>query len=483
MDPSKFKKASEYEWIIPQTEGMLVPGKIFSTEELIREMDDKVWEQLSNVACLPGIQKYAIGMPDAHWGYGFPIGGIAAFDPKEGGVISVGGVGFDINCGVRVLKTNLTREQVRPKIRQLMDVLFKTVPAGLGSRGEIRLTRDQVDEVMVRGAPFIIDLGYGQKEDLEYTEEGGCVKGANPENVSETAIKRERGQVGTLGSGNHYLEVQWVDQIMDEQAAAAFGLEKDQIVIAIHCGSRALGHQIGTDYLKILADAVRKYQLKIRGKLITEVERELVCAPIESEEGQKYYSAMVCGINYAFANRQVIAHLARKAIKSVFPDAEIHQLYDIGHNTCKIEKHEVDGKLKELYVHRKGATRAFGPGRQEVPAAYRSVGQPVLIGGTMGTHSYILVGTEYGTKAAWGSACHGAGRRMSRTKAKKTWWGSKLLKELEAKGIIIRAHSMSGLAEEAPGAYKDVEKVVGGVVKAQLASYVALCRPMGCVKG
>jgi len=475
MDISKFKKINDYEWEIPKTKEMLVPGRIFASKKLVEEMDEKVLEQVSNVATLPGIQKASMAMADAHWGYGFPIGGVAAFDPNENGVVSVGGVGFDVNCGVRTLKTNLTRKEVEPKIKQLIDQLFRDIPAGLGMRGEIALSSEQVYRVLTEGSRFIVELGYGTKEDLEFTEENGCVSGADPKNVSELALKREKKQVGTLGSGNHYLEVQYVSDIYDEETAKVFGLEKDQVLVTLHCGSRALGHQIGTDYLKILAEASRKYNIPIR-------DRELVCAPINSEEGRKYISAVNCAINYAFANRQVIAALARKSFKKVFKNSELKMLYDVGHNTLKKEKHFVDGKEKILLVHRKGATRAFGPGREEIPKAYQKVGQPVLIGGTMGTYSYILAGTKEGEKA-FGSACHGAGRAMSRTKARKQWYGKTILQKLLAGGIYIRGHSMSGLAEEAPLAYKPVEEVVNSIHEAGLSKKVVKVKQLGNIKG
>lgn len=474
MDPGKFKRVSEYEWLIEKTGDMLVPGKIFASEKLIREMDDKVWEQLSNVACLPGIQKAAIAMPDAHWGYGFPIGGVAAFDAKEG-VVSVGGVGFDGGCGVRALKTDLTLKEVKPKIKELIDELFRIVPAGLGSKGKILLQDKEVHEVLTEGAKWVVEKGYGTTEDLEFIEDKGSIKGAIPEAVSELALKREKKQVGTLGSGNHYLEVNYVEEIYDEEVAKKFGLEKDQVMVWIHCGSRALGHQIGTDYLKVLAEASRKYKIPIR-------DRELVCAPIQSEEGQRYFGAMVCALNYAYANRQVIAHLVRQGFKKIFPKASVETFYEITHNSCKIEKHVVDNKIVTLYVHRKGATRAFGPGRDELCKTYRELGQPILIGGTMGTFSYILHGTKEGSKAFF-SSCHGAGRAMSRTQAKKQFYGKKLIEELNARGIYVRAHSFSGLAEEAPLAYKPVEDVVDAVHLANIAKKVCRLRPIGNIKG
>ncbi len=469
------EKIKDNVWEIPKKGDMIVPGRIFGSEKLLREMDDKVFEQVTNVASLPGIQRFSLAMPDAHWGYGFPIGGVAAFDPDEGGVLSVGGVGFDVNCGVRTLKTDLRVDDVRPLLRKLVDTFFEVVPAGLGSRGEITLTGEKISEVLQEGAPWAVEQGYGLEEDLAFIEEGGVVSGADPDSVSETAIRRERRQVGTLGSGNHYLEVQYVDEIYDHEIAQKFGLSLGQIVISLHCGSRALGHQIGTDYLKTLAKASRKYGIPIK-------ERELVCAPINSPEGERYFSAVNCAINYAFANRQVISHLVRVGLKRVFPDSETKMLYDIGHNTCKIEEHIVDGQKKKLYVHRKGATRAFGAERRELGKAYQGVGQPVIIGGTMGTASYILVGREE-KDSAFASVCHGAGRVMSRKRAKKLWNGEKLIKKLGEEGIIIRAHSLSGVAEEAPESYKPVEEVVDVIDATRLATKVVRVRPLGCIKG
>ncbi|KPL18559.1 MAG: tRNA-splicing ligase [candidate division Zixibacteria bacterium SM23_81] len=476
MELRKLKRQKEYQWIIPQTGDMIVPGQIFASQQLIEEMDEKVYEQVTNVACLPGLQRFSIAMPDAHWGYGFPIGGVAAFDPQEGGVVSVGGVGFDVNCGVRTLKTGMVWEDIKPHLRSIIDTLFSIVPAGVGSRGEISLSSSQIQEVLTKGAQWVVSRGYGTHEDLDFTEDRGMVSGADPSAVSEVALRRERRQVGTLGSGNHYLEIQRVDEIYNPEVAQKFGLAVDDVVVTIHCGSRALGHQVGTDYLKSLAAASRKYGIPIR-------ERELVCAPINSPEGRQYFSAVNCAINYAFANRQVITHLVRLGFEKVLPKVEIHMLYDIGHNTCKVERHQIDGQSKEVYVHRKGATRAFGASRENIPSAYRGVGQPVIVGGTMGTASYILVGTEYGEQVAFASVCHGAGRRMSRKKAKKTWRGDRLVRELEAKGIYVRGHSFAGLAEEAPGAYKDVSEVIEAIHNAGLASKVARLQPMGCIKG
>jgi len=436
--------------------------------------------QLYNVACLPGIQKYALAMSDVHPGYGFPIGGVGAFDVEQG-VISVAGVGFDINCGIRALKIPLKKSDIekdKDLQEKLAHQLYRDVPAGLGSEGDLKLSPKEIDQVLTEGAEFSVKRGYGFEEDLKWIEENGKIANADPALVSDTAKKRQFRQVGTLGSGNHYLEVQYVDEIFDQPAAKAFGLEKYDIMVWIHCGSRALGHQIGTDYLKVLSEASRKYKIPIR-------ERELVCAPFKSPEGQQYFKAVNAGINCAFANRQALAHLVRKSFKYIMniEGSSINTFYEIGHNTVKLEKHEVSGEMKELIVHRKGATRAFGPGRQEIPPKYRDIGQPVLIGGTMGTCSYILKGTEKGMHETWGSACHGAGRAMSRIQAKKQWTASELVKDLASKGIIIKGHSKSGLAEEAPGSYKDVDKVVNVMHNAGIAAKVCKLKPMIVVKG
>jgi tRNA-splicing ligase RtcB len=439
-------------------------------------MDEKVREQVKNVACLPGIQVASMAMPDAHWGYGFPIGGVAAFDPDEDGIISMGGVGFDISCGVRTMKTGLMKDDVLPKLERLVDQFYNRVPAGLGSEGLIRLNAPQIDEMLLGGAEWAVKKGYGVKEDLAYLEEHGRVEGADPSRVSSTAKKRQEREMGTLGSGNHYLEVQVVDEIYDERSALAMGLRTGGVVISVHCGSRGLGHQIGTDSLRSLATAAQRFKLPIK-------DRELASAPIDSPEGQAYYGAMSAGINCALANRQIITHLVREIFTDVYPEGRVTMLYDVSHNTCKVETHSIRGKKKRLFVHRKGATRAFGPGQMDLPQEYRHVGQPVLIGGTMGTASYILVGTEEGMQAAFGSACHGAGRAMSRTQAKRQWHGRDVVRQLEGQGIIIRGHSFSGIAEEAPGSYKDVSEVVDAAHHANLARKVARVRPLACVKG
>lgn len=476
MELKKLIRVSEYEWEIPKTGDMRVPGRIFGSERLILEMDEKVYEQVRNVAELPGIVKASLAMPDAHWGYGFPIGGVAAFDPEEGGIISVGGVGYDISCGVRTLLSPLKKEEVEPYLENLVKALFETIPSGVGSEGEIKLSPKELDKVLVGGAKWAVKEGYGLEEDLNYIEEKGCMEGADPNYVSMEAKKRQHRQVGTLGSGNHYLEVQYVAEIYDKKVASAFGIFENQVVITIHCGSRALGHQIATDYLPLLAKAARKYGIPIK-------EKELVCAPIYSEEGQAYFKAMCCGINCALANRQVITHLVRMVFNKYFPHTNLKLLYDVSHNTCKTEDHLIEGKRKKLYVHRKGATRAWGPGRPELPEFYREVGQPVIIGGSMGTASYILVGTKEGEEKAFGSACHGAGRTMSRNQALKSFRADEIVEKLRKRGIIVMAKSKKGLAEEAPEAYKDVSLVIDATCKANLTKKVAKLLPMGCIKG
>lgn len=476
MDLNLFTRRSDYEWHIPATGRMRVPGIIYATEDLIREMDDKVHEQVTNVATLPGIVKASHAMPDAHWGYGFPIGGVAAFDPDQGGIVSAGGVGFDISCGVRALRTGLTAEDVASAKERLADALYDRVPAGVGSTGKLRLGKAEMDAMLKGGAKWAVAQGYGETDDLEFIEERGCVAGARPEAVSDHAKKRQQDEMGTLGSGNHYLEVQRVATVFDPRVAAAFGLHEGDVVVSIHCGSRGLGHQIGTEFLKTMAITAARHN-------ITLPDRELACAPINSDVGQEYLGAMRAAMNCALANRQIITHLVREAFADVLPQATLTLLYDVSHNTCKIEEHLIDGAARRLFVHRKGATRAFGPGHPDLPPALRDVGQPVLIGGTMGTASYVLVGTRESMSLAFGSACHGAGRAMSRHQALRQWHGRDVVKELAARGILIRSPSLRGVAEEAPGAYKNVSEVVAAADEARLAGKVARLEPMVCVKG
>jgi tRNA-splicing ligase RtcB len=471
-----FREVETNLWELPKTGAMRVPGRIYASRELVDALDEKVREQLSNVASLPGIVGAAYAMPDAHWGYGFPIGGVAAFDPEQGGIVSAGGVGFDISCGVRTYTTGLKAEALGQRRETLVHDLYRTVPAGMGWGGALRLTLDELDQVLLGGARWAVENGWGDSEELARVEEGGCMKGADPSKVSRRARERQLGEVGTLGSGNHYLELQAVDRIFDAEAASAFRLEAGDLLITIHCGSRGLGHQIGTDYLQRLLPLAGKYGIRLP-------DRELACVPIRSPEGEDYLGAMRAGINCALANRQVIGGLVRRVFLRHFPKAELRLLYDVSHNTCKAERHVVEGRERLLFVHRKGATRAFGPGHPELPEEYRAVGQPVLIGGTMGTSSFILAGTAESEARAFSSSCHGAGRRMSRTRAKGIWQGKALIRELAEKGIIIKAHTAKGAAEEAPGAYKDVEEVAAVAEAAGLSRRVARVRPIACVKG
>jgi len=471
-------------WEIPPSEkpGMLVPARIYASEALLARMDEGVFEQVTNVACLPGIVRAALCMPDGHWGYGFPIGGVAAFR-ADTGVISPGGIGFDINCGMRVLRTNLTEAEVRPRLTELVDALFAAVPSGVGSKGFIRLSADEFHEVTREGTRWCLQHGYGWPEDLDATEGGGCLPGADPEQVSERAVARGRDQLGTLGSGNHYLEIQVVPPggIHDPRVAKAFGVEQPgQILVMLHCGSRGFGHQVGTDYL-------RKFDQVMRGYGITVRDRELACAPFRSPEGQAYFGAMTAAANAAFANRQVMTHRVREVIGRVFgkdPRAlGLGVIYDVCHNTAKLERHTVDGESLELVVHRKGATRSFGPGAPDVPAAYRDVGQPVIIGGSMETGSALLVGTAHAMAETFGSTAHGAGRTMSRAQAKRMVRGEALLEQMSQRGIVVRAASRAGVAEEAGFAYKDLDEVVGVVDRLDISRKVVSLTPIGNIKG
>ncbi|HAT8827538.1 TPA: RNA-splicing ligase RtcB [Legionella pneumophila subsp. pneumophila] len=476
MDLSLLKKINDFEWQIPQHGKMLVPGVIFASEQLILDMDMKVYEQLSNVATLPGIVSAAYAMPDAHWGYGFPIGGVAAFDPDDGGVISAGGVGFDISCGVRLLSTGLKRDELESVKVSLADSLFTHIPAGVGSRSGIHLTIKQLDDMMRGGAQWAVKQGYGEATDLERIEDRGCVEGAIPDFVSEQAKKRQKNEMGTLGSGNHYLEVQEVRQIYCSDTAAALNLHEGDIVVSIHCGSRGLGHQIGTDYLRSMVIESQHYGVKL-------ADRELACAPIHSKLGENYLGAMRAGINCALANREIITHFMRNVFQDILPRTQIDLIYDVSHNTCKEEFHEVDGKKKRLFVHRKGATRALGPGHPQLPKAVSHIGQPVIIGGSMGTGSYVLAGVKGSEHKSFSSACHGAGRAMSRHQAMKKWNGKDIVDNLAQQGILIRSGSYRGVAEEAPGAYKDVHSIVDAAEMSGLAKKVAKLIPIICVKG
>ena len=470
------ERISDNAWEIAPSGHMRVPAVIYATRELVDDMDDKVFEQAMNVATLPGIVKASYAMPDAHWGYGFPIGGVAAFDPQQGGVVSAGGVGFDISCGVRTLHTGLREEDLQGHRERLADALFADVPAGLGSTGGIRLRGKEMDRMLSGGAQWAVSQGYGRADDLERIEEHGCMAGADPEAVSDHAKRRQQDEMGTLGSGNHYLEVQVVRELYDLEAASAYGLALGDVVLSIHCGSRGLGHQIGTEYLKKMALSAGQYHIRLP-------DRELACAPLTSSVGERYLGAMRAGINCALANRQIITHLARDAFAEVIPGADLGLLYDVSHNTCKLERHLVDGQPMDLFVHRKGATRAFGPGHPQLPAAFREVGQPVLIGGSMGTSSYILAGTREAEERSFSSACHGAGRAMSRRAATRRWQGRGVVEELAHQGILIRSPSLRGVAEEAPGAYKDVDEVIEAAHRAGLARKVARLEPSICIKG
>ena len=480
----KINKISDWVWEIPKSEkeGMRVPARIYASDVLFENMDKGVFEQITNVACLPGIQKYALCMPDGHWGYGFPIGGVAAFDTEDG-IISPGGIGFDINCGMRLITTDLKINEVKPRLPELINELFRAVPAGVGSKGVIKASVSQLKDIMRRGAEWCIENGYGWPQDLQRIEEGGHIPGADPSKVSEKAISRGINQLGTLGSGNHYLEIQLVttENIFDEKIAKVFGIkEKDQIVIMVHCGSRGFGHQVATDYLRVFDKAMKKYGMTVR-------DRELACAPFKSPEGSDYYKAMLCAANSAFANRQIITHRIRESFSKVFDtNAEklgIEIVYDVAHNIARVERYKIDGKEKEVLVHRKGSTRSFGPGRRELPEIYREVGQPVIVGGSMQTGSFLLTGTEKAMEETFGSTMHGAGRTMSRSAAKKMVRGDQLMRTMAENGILVKAASMPGLAEEAGIAYKDISEVVETMDTLGISKKVVKLKPIGNIKG
>jgi len=475
MELSLLTRKSDVEWWIEPQGTMRVPGIIYATEALVRDMDAKVYEQVRNVATLRGIVRASYAMPDAHWGYGFPIGGVAAFDADHG-VVSAGGVGFDISCGVRLLSTGLKVQDVEPLKKRLADELARHIPAGLGKAGRLHLDGAEMDAMLAGGASWAVGRGYGTAADLERIEEHGCMAGARPDEVSDHAKRRQCDEMGTLGSGNHYLEVQHVVTIFDTTVAEAFSLHEGDVVISIHCGSRGLGHQIGTEFLKRMVLAAPAYGIDLP-------DRELACVPIRSPEGQAYLGAMRAGINCALANRQIITHLVRGSFGRIASRADLALLYDVSHNTCKLESHRTDGRTRQLFVHRKGATRAFGPGHPDLPPVFSEIGQPVLIGGTMGTASYVMVGTDNGEERSFGSACHGAGRNMSRHQAAKQWSGRQVIDSLAGRGILIRSPSPRGVAEEAPGAYKDVTAVVDAADRAGLSRKVARLEPLVCVKG
>jgi tRNA-splicing ligase RtcB (3'-phosphate/5'-hydroxy nucleic acid ligase) len=476
-------KIDDYRWEIPTSykAGMRVPGLIYASESMLDNIwEDKAAEQAANVAFLPGIVGHSMAMPDIHWGYGFPIGGVAGTRVQDG-VVSPGGVGFDINCGVRLLRTNLTETEVRPKLEHLVNELYDSVPSGVGSAGNLKVTNNELKKVMVNGSRWAVENGFGDAEDIIVTEASGCITGADPEKVSKKAKQRGVPQLGTLGSGNHFLEVAAVSEIYDSKVAKVMGIHDiGQVVVWIHTGSRGFGHQICTDYVAALGSAVKKYGINLP-------DRQLACAPVISEEGEDYLSAMACAANYAWTNRQCIAHWTRESFIKVLGKTRIEigleQVYDVAHNIAKIEKHTVDGKQQTLCVHRKGATRAFPANHLEIPAIYKDIGQPVLIPGDMGRYSYVAVGTETAMKETFGSTCHGAGRMQSRSAAKKSLRGSDIAGELAARGIIVKAGSMSSLAEEASVAYKDVFDVIEVAEKAGISRKILKSVPMGVVKG
>jgi tRNA-splicing ligase RtcB len=463
-----------------ESRGMRVPVIIYADNQLLEKMmSDRTIDQAINVSTLPGIQQNAVVLPDGHEGYGFPVGGVAAMDAEEG-MISPGGVGYDINCGVRLLRTNLKEKDVRPKLQDLVTDLFNSIPSGVGSKGAIKLSNSQLDEVLVRGVPWAIDNGYGTKDDAEVCEENGQMKNADPNKVSDKARKRGAPQLGSLGSGNHFLEVQKVAEIHDEEAAKRMGIEKDQVTILTHCGSRGFGHQICSDYLRISEQALKKYNISLP-------DRELACVPNTSEEGESYRKAMFAALNFAWSNRQMITHWTRKSFERVFKqsesDLEMNLIYDVAHNIAKVEKHTIDGKQKSVVVHRKGATRAFPANKEEVPRKYRDLGQPVFIPGSMGTASWILLGQPNSMSLTFGSTAHGAGRTMSRTKARRDYTESQVKKYLSDRGIVVKALTRDGVIEETPQAYKDVDAIVNVSHELGIATRVAKLIPIGVIKG
>ncbi len=477
-----FQRVSEYIWELPQDfrDDMRVPARLFGDEALVdAAFDDRSIEQLINTATLPGVVEYTMALPDFHQGYGFPIGGVAAMETPEG-VISPGGVGYDINCGVRLMGTHLEKEAVAPYLGELTTAIYHACPSGVGGKGRINVTEKELDQLLTNGADWARKRGLARDEDLACTEERGCLPGADPSKVSARAKQRGRTQVGSLGAGNHFLEVDVVREIYDSEVAGVFGLRENQVMVQIHCGSRGFGHQVCSDYVDKLQSAVKQYNIQLPS-------RQLVCAPLNSPEGKAYYAAMACAVNYAFVNRQVLAMGVREAFEQILVgkvrDFDLFQIYDVTHNIAKFEEHEVKGRKMRLCVHRKGATRAFGPGYAGLPDLYRDVGQPVLVPGSMGTSSYVMVGTQQAMELTFGSTCHGAGRVMSRTQARKKVWGADLREKLEADGIVVRAGSNKGLAEEAPLAYKDVSQVVEVVHGVGIARKVARLEPLAVIKG
>ncbi len=479
IDKSQLQKLDDYRWLVPRSTkpGMLTDAVIYADERLLEQIvKDLSVEQAMNVAFLPGIVGRSLAMPDIHQGYGFPIGGVAATDLHKG-VISPGGVGFDINCGVRLLGSTLGKDDVTPKLRELVNQLFRDVPSGTGSQGFVPCGWHDLDDVLERGAAWVVERGYGEAPDVEFCEESGQMAGADPAKVSDRAKQRGRTQIGTLGSGNHFLEVQYVQKIFEPGIAERFGLAENQVVVLIHCGSRGLGHQVCTDYLKVMNEAMRRYG-------ITLPDRQLACVPSQSPEGKDYLGAMAAAANFAWANRQAITHFARQSFARVFGQGVgLRVVYDVAHNIAKAERHRVGGTEEDVLVHRKGATRSFPAGSPFIPRAYHDAGQPVLIPGSMGTASYVLVGTERAMEETFGTVCHGAGRAMSRTAAKKGRDARVETKKLEEQGIILRAETRDGILEEVPEAYKDIDAVVDVVHNAGLARKVARLRPLGVIKG
>jgi len=476
------EKLDDNRFCIPKSfcKDMRVAGMIYANEKLLKDiLKDKALEQVVNVATLPGIVGYSMAMPDIHWGYGFPIGGVAATDIKGGGVISPGGVGFDINCGVRLIRSDFKVEEIQKYLKDLVNAFFRDVPSGVGSTSDLRLDKNSEKQLLVKGAQWVVSKGFGTKDDLDATEDFGAIPDANPDVVSGRAYQRGREQIGTLGSGNHFLELQVVEEIFDERVGNNFGLFPGQVMIMIHCGSRGLGYQICEDYCRDMMPCLQKYAIQVP-------DRQLVCAPVDSVEGQSYLGAMRCAANYAWANRQYIMHSVRESFQRIFKKSwqsmGLRLIYDVAHNIAKIETHEINGQKKRLCVHRKGATRAFPPGHPDLPEHFKQTGQPVIVPGDMGRHSYLMVGTE-SSRESWYSCCHGAGRVMSRSQAMKKFNAHDLLKDFESKGIVVQAHSKATLTEEAPGVYKDVTDVVDVVHNAGLAKKVCRLKPLGVVKG
>ncbi len=472
------KRVDNFRHIIPKDykKGMLIEGMIYADDEMIKQIEkDQTKEQVANVATLPGLVGRSLAMPDAHQGYGFCIGGVAAADPEEG-IVSAGGVGFDINCGVRLLASKFEHQEVTVKLQELLNQLFRDIPCGTGKKGLLNIARNELDNVLLNGAQWALEHGFGVERDVAHIEEYGKIPNANPRCVSNRAKDRGHHQIGTLGSGNHFLEIQVVSEIFEEETARRFGLQKNQIVVLIHSGSRGLGHQVCTDYLDIMQDGMRRYGISV-------IDRQLACVPIKSKEGEDYLQAMAAAANFAFANRQMMTHWTREAFQRILGNGELDIVYDVCHNIAKYEEHEVDGRKKRVLVHRKGATRAFPKGHPALPEELREFGQPVLIPGSMGTCSYVLVGTEQAMKETFGSSCHGAGRAMSRTRAKKETTVEELMKEMKSKNILVRGETKSGLTEEKPDAYKDVSQVVNVVHGAGIAHKVAKLLPIAVMKG